>query len=102
MASLRQKWLIKNFDKKYPSAARTRWTNAEDIQLMNEMNLDMSIERIAEIHKRTIWSIKCRLQDFSQKSLIARKIEFPDDDFRADIKRIRECVELLVEMMIKK
>ena len=57
----------KNTDKEYPSKLGQKCTDAEDILLLEELNRNIDIEKIAQNHNRTIGGIHCRRRDIAYK-----------------------------------
>lgn len=54
-----------NSDKEYISNKGKKWNNQEEKILLEELNKNMDIKLIAEIHKRTIGGIKSRLREIA-------------------------------------
>tara|TARA_Y100000593_G_C4179394_1_gene271251 strand:+ start:244 stop:699 length:456 start_codon:yes stop_codon:yes gene_type:complete len=53
--------------KEYPSNRGQKWSDEEETLLLEELNKSMSIELIAETHKRTIGGIKSRQREIAFK-----------------------------------
>jgi hypothetical protein len=51
---------LRNPEKEYPSSMGKRWSKIEDNNLLQELNNDLSIQDIANIHNRTIGGIQAR------------------------------------------
>ena len=57
----------KNPDKEYPSNLGQKWTNEEETILLEELNKNMDIELIAEMHNRTVGGINSRRREIAFK-----------------------------------
>jgi predicted GIY-YIG superfamily endonuclease len=58
---------ISNEDKEYPSNMGQKWSNEEEILLLEEVNNNIDIEIIAQNHNRTIGGINSRLREIAYK-----------------------------------
>jgi len=58
---------ISNEDKEYPSNMGVKWSNEEEILLLEELNNNIDIETIAQKHNRTIGGINSRRQQIAYK-----------------------------------
>ena len=58
---------ISNEDKEYPSNMGQKWSDEEEILLLEELNNNIDIEIIAEKHHRTIGGINSRRQEIAYK-----------------------------------
>jgi len=56
-----------NPDKEYPSNIGQRWTDEEEITLLDELNKNIDIEIIAQNHNRTIGGINSRCREIAYK-----------------------------------
>ena len=56
-----------NPDKTYPSNTGQKWTEDEEIRLLEELNKNMDIITIAEIHNRTPGGINARRKEIAYK-----------------------------------
>jgi len=64
---IRSYYKIKNPDKEYPSALGQLWTKEEEDQLLDELSQNVSAQKIAENHNRTIGGINSRIQLIAYK-----------------------------------
>ena len=58
---------ISNEDKEYPSNMGQKWSNDEEVLLLEELNNNMDIEEIAQKHNRTIGGINERRKNIAYK-----------------------------------
>lgn len=58
---------ISNEDNEYPSNMGQKWTDEEEILLLEELNNNIDIEIIAQKHKRTIGGINSRCREIAYK-----------------------------------
>jgi len=58
---------ISNEDKEYPSNMGQKWSDDEEILLLEELNNNIDIEKIAQKHSRTIGGINSRRQEIAYK-----------------------------------
>jgi hypothetical protein len=58
---------ISNEDKEYPSNMGEKWSDEEEILLLEEINNNIDIEIIAQKHNRTIGGINSRRQEIAYK-----------------------------------
>jgi hypothetical protein len=58
---------ISNEDTEYPSNMGQKWSDEEEILLLEELNNNIDIELIAQKHSRTIGGINSRLREISYK-----------------------------------
>ena len=58
---------ISNEDKEYPSNMGQKWSDAEEILLLEELNNNIDIEIIAQNHNRTIGGINSRRREIAYK-----------------------------------
>ena len=58
---------ISNEDKEYPSNMGQKWSDDEETLLLEELNNNIDIEKIAQKHSRTIGGINSRRQEIAYK-----------------------------------
>lgn len=58
---------LQNPDKEYPSNIGQKWTDEEEILLLEELKSNIDIERIAKKHNRTIGGISSRCREIAYK-----------------------------------
>ena len=58
---------ISNEDKEYPSNMGQKWSDEEEILLLEELNNNIDIEIIAQKHNRTIGGINSRRKEIAYK-----------------------------------
>ena len=58
---------ISNEDKEYPSNMGQKWSDDEEILLLEELNNNIDIEIIAQKHNRTIGGINSRRREIAYK-----------------------------------
>ena len=58
---------ISNEDTEYPSNMGQKWSDEEEILLLEQLNNNIDIETIAQKHSRTIGGINCRRRDIAYK-----------------------------------
>lgn len=58
---------ISNEDREYPSNMGQKWSNEEEIILLEELNNNIDIEIIAQNHNRTIGGINSRRREIAYK-----------------------------------
>ena len=58
---------ISNEDKEYPSNMGQKWSNEEEILLLEELNNNIDIGIIAQKHNRTIGGINSRSKKIANK-----------------------------------
>jgi hypothetical protein len=63
---------ISNEDKEYPSNMGQKWSNEEEILLLEELNNNIDIEIIAEKHNRTIGGINSRRREIAYKMYLKK------------------------------
>lgn len=80
-----------------------RWSDKEQNQLMNELEQNISIIKIAENHKRTVRAINMRLQESSilVQTIIKQKREISNlhkciESLNKDIKTVGETMNLIL------
>jgi len=57
----------KNPDKQYPSNTGQKWTDEEEALLLDELNKNMNIELIANLHNRTTGGINSRRREIAYR-----------------------------------
>jgi hypothetical protein len=57
----------RNPDKSYPSNTGQKWTDGEEILLLEELEENINIDLIAQRHDRTIGGINCRRKEIAYK-----------------------------------
>jgi hypothetical protein len=85
---------ISNEDKEYPSNMGQKWSDEEEILLLEELNNNIDIEIIAEKHHRTIGGINARRQE------IAYKLYLKNLSFEEIIKQTKldyNCIEQTIQ-----
>jgi hypothetical protein len=85
---------ISNEDKEYPSNMGQKWSDEEEILLLEELNNNIDIEIIAEKHHRTIGGINSRRQE------IAYKMYLKNVSFEEIIKQTKldyNCIEQTIQ-----
>ena len=85
---------ISNEDKEYPSNMGQKWSDEEEILLLEELNNNIDIEIIAEKHHRTIGGINSRRQE------IAYKMYLKNVSFEEIIKQTNldyNCIEQTIQ-----
>jgi hypothetical protein len=63
---------ISNEDKEYPSNMGQKWSNEEEILLLEELNNNIDIGIIAEKHNRTIGGINSRRREIAYKMYLKK------------------------------
>ena len=63
---------ISNEDKEYPSNMGQKWDDAEETLLLEELNNNIDIEKIAQKHSRTIGGINSRRQEIAYKMYLKK------------------------------
>jgi len=58
---------VSNEDKEYPSNMGQKWSNEEELLLLEELNNNIDIEIIAQKHNRTIGGINSRRREIAYK-----------------------------------
>ena len=63
---------ISNEDKEYPSNMGQKWSDEEETLLLEEINNNIDIEKIAQKHNRTIGGINSRRQEIAYKMYLKK------------------------------
>jgi hypothetical protein len=63
---------ISNEDKEYPSNMGQKWTDEEELLLLEELNNNIDIETISQKHNRTIGGIECRRKEIVYKMYLKK------------------------------
>ena len=81
-------------EKEYPFNMGKKWTDEEESLLLEELNKNMDIEIISQIHKRTIGGINSRRREIVYKMYL-KKIDMEEIIKRTklDYECIRETIE---------
>jgi len=85
---------ISNEDKEYPSNMGQKWSDEEEISLLEELNNNIAIGIIAQTHNRTIGGINSRRQE------IAYKMYLKNVSFEEIIKQTKldyNCIEQTIQ-----
>jgi len=85
---------IQNPEKEYPFNMGKKWTDEEESLLLEELNKNMNIEIISQIHKRTIGGINSRRREIVYKMYL-KKIDMEEiiKQTKLDYECIRETIE---------
>ena len=85
---------ISNEDKEYPSNMGQKWTDAEEILLLQELNDNIDIKLIAQNHNRTIGGINSRRQEMAYKMYLKQlSIENIVKQTKLDYNCIEEIIQ---------
>ena len=85
---------IQNPEKEYPSNMGQKWSDEEEILLLEELNNNIDIETIAQKHSRTIGGINSRRKE------IARKMYLKNVSIEEIIKQTKldiDCIEQTIQ-----
>jgi hypothetical protein len=63
---------VSNEDKEYPSNMGQKWSDEEEILLLEELNNNIDIEIIAQKHSRTIGGINSRRREIAYKMYLKK------------------------------
>jgi hypothetical protein len=85
---------ISNEDKEYPSNMGQKWSNEEEILLLEELNNNMDIEIIAQKHNRTVGGINSRRQEIAYKMYL-KKISI--EEIIKQTKLDYNCIEQTIQ-----
>ena len=84
----------KNPDKDYPSNTGQKWTDEEEILLLEELNNNIGIEIIAQKHSRTIGGINSRRREIAYKMYLKNvSIEEIIKKTKLDYDSIKQTIE---------
>ena len=85
---------ISNEDKEYPSNMGVKWTNEEELLLLEQLNNNENVEIIALKHKRTVGGINARLRDIAYKMFLNKKsFEEIIKKTKLDLDSIKQTIE---------
>ena len=85
---------ISNEDTEYPSNMGQKWSDEEEILLLEELNNNIDIETIAQKHNRTIGGINSRRQEIAYKMYLKKlSIEEIIKQTKLDI----DCIEQTIQ-----
>lgn len=59
--------MAKKLDVEWPSESGKKWTELEEQQLLNELEIDMDCNTVAENHKRTLGGIRSRIYEMAYR-----------------------------------
>ena len=77
-----------------PSACGKKWTEVEEEQLRNELEIDMNISQIAQNHNRTTGGIKSRIRSMAYAMYLNKKpIEEIMKTLRITENHLREIIQ---------
>ena len=83
-----------NPDKEYPSNHLKKWSDEEEIELLEELNKNIDIEIIAQNHNRTKGGISSRCQHIAYKMYLKNiSIEEIIEKTKLDEKSINKIIE---------
>ena len=85
---------ISNEDTEYPSNMGQKWSDEEEILLLEELNNNIDIETIAQIHSRTIGGINARRREIAYKMYLKNvSIEEIINQIKLDYDCIKETIQ---------
>jgi hypothetical protein len=85
---------ISNEDTEYPSNMGQKWSDEEEILLLEELNNNIDIETIAQIHSRTIGGINSRRREIAYKMYLKNvSIEEIINQIKLDYDCIKETIQ---------
>ena len=85
---------ISNEDTEYPSNMGQKWSDEEEILLLNELNNNIDIEIIAQKHSRTIGGINSRRREIAYKMYLKNvSIEEIIKKTKLDYDSIKQTIE---------
>jgi hypothetical protein len=87
---------IKRNNPDLPNGLGTKWSDLEEQQLLNELEIDMNHTDIAENHKRTIGGIRSRIRQMAyimhsngkESTEIMRMLRITETDLKECIRRV--------------
>jgi hypothetical protein len=85
---------ISNEDKEYPSNMGDKWSDEEEILLLEEINNNIDIEIIAQKHNRTIGGINSRRQEIAYKMYLQN---LSIDEIIKQTKLDYNCIEQIIQ-----
>ena len=83
-----------NPDKEYPSNTGQKWTNEEEILLLEELSKNINIQLIAQCHNRTTGGINARRREIAYKLYNNNNSM---DEIILKTKLDRECIREIIE-----
>jgi Glu-tRNA(Gln) amidotransferase subunit E-like FAD-binding protein len=83
-----------NPDKEYPSNTGQKWTDDEEILLLEELSKNINIQLIAQCHNRTTGGINARRREIAYKLY---KNNNSMDEIILKTKLDRECIRDIIE-----
>jgi hypothetical protein len=85
---------VSNEDKEYPSNMGQKWSDEEEILLLEELNNNIDIEIIAQKHDRTVGGINSRRQEIAYKMYLKNvSIEEIIKKTKLDYNSIQQTIE---------
>jgi hypothetical protein len=85
---------ISNEDKEYPSNMGNKWSDEEEILLLQELNDNLDIEIIAQNHNRTIGGINSRRREIAYKMYLK---QLSIEDIIKQTKLDYNCIEETIQ-----
>ena len=85
---------ISNEDTEYPSNMGQKWSDDEEILLLEELNNNIDIETIAQKHSRTIGGINCRRRDIAYKMYLKN---MSTEEIIKQTKLDYDCIKQIIE-----
>ena len=89
----------KNPDKEYPSNMGQKWSDEEEILLLQELNDNVEIKIIAQNHNRTIGGINSRRQEIAYKMYLK---QLSIEDIIKQTKLDYNCIEEIIQKKQKR
>jgi len=90
---------ISNEDKEYPSNMGQKWSDEEEILLLQELNDNVEIKIIAQNHNRTIGGINSRRQEIAYKMYLK---QLSIEDIIKQTKLDYNCIEEIIQKKQKR
>ena len=85
---------IQNEDKEYPSNVGQKWTDQEEILLLEELDKNININIIAQNHNRMVGGIICRQKEIAYKMYLKNSsIEEIVQKTKLDNESIKQIIE---------
>ena len=85
---------ISNEDTEYPSNMGQKWSDEEEILLLEQLNNNIDIETIAQKHSRTIGGINCRRRDIAYKMYLKN---MSTEEIIKQTKLDYDCIKQIIE-----
>ena len=85
---------ISNEDTEYPSNMGQKWSDEEEILLLEQLNNNIDIETIAQKHSRTIGGINCRRRDIAYKMYLKN---ISTQEIIKQTKLDYDCIKQIIE-----